>query len=126
MAISVTDLSVSSWTEFLNLATTQFEGRWHFRGCLDNHRLESTLERAAKSWQIPLSDLPALERRVHRDFKRTFPPRAEIDPPSREQDLDWLALMQHYGAPTRLLDFTYSPFVAAFFGLEMLLKTPLS
>lgn len=32
--------------------------------------------------------------------------------------LDWLALMQHYGAPTRLLDFTRSSYVACFFALE--------
>ena len=36
--------------------------------------------------------------------------------------LEWLALMQHYGAPTRLLDFTRSPYVACFFALEELKK----
>ena len=34
--------------------------------------------------------------------------------------LEWLALMQHYGTPTRLLDFTRSPYVACFFALEEL------
>jgi len=29
--------------------------------------------------------------------------------------IEWLALMQHHGAPTRLLDFSRSPFIAAFF-----------
>ena len=37
--------------------------------------------------------------------------------------LEWLALMQHYGTPTRLLDFTRSPYVACYFALEELPRT---
>ena len=33
-------------------------------------------------------------------------------------DLEWLAWMQHFGAPTRLLDFTHSPYVWAYFAFE--------
>lgn len=32
--------------------------------------------------------------------------------------IDWFALLQHYGMPTRLIDFTKLPYVAAYFAFE--------
>ena len=38
--------------------------------------------------------------------------------PEKNNWVEWLALMRHYGGPARLLDWTYSFFVAVFLATE--------
>ena len=38
--------------------------------------------------------------------------------PKPADTMEWLSLMQHYGAPTRLLDWTYSFYAAVFFAVD--------
>jgi len=122
MGIYVTGQTITSWNSFMQLCNAEFTGRWHFRGVLDNWALETALERAARDWRIPMNDLPEIERALLREFKRAYPPDESTLSPDDNDTLGWLALMQHHGAPTRLLDWTYSPFVAAFFALDALLS----
>jgi hypothetical protein len=62
-------------------------------------------------------DYIGLENRVIGYFKERA--RRSLAPPLDELDLlGWLAVMQHYGAPTRLLDWSASPFVALWFAYE--------
>jgi hypothetical protein len=57
------------------------------------------------------------EYRILRIFKRKAHLLLE-HLPEETDSFQWLALMQHHGAPTRLLDFTWSAYVATFFALE--------
>jgi hypothetical protein len=91
---------------------------WIFRGHGNAESpLETTLCRTANRRAGPLPFLFDWEERILRQFQR----RAHhyvVDLPRRRDRLEWLALIQHYGGPTRLLDFSYSFYVAAFFAME--------
>lgn len=92
-----------------------------FKGLLDKWAPLSTyIERMSRQWEIELKYLPKIECNLIRDFQRKYPETAP-KPSPKEDYLWWLALMQHHGAPTRLLDFTYSPYVASYFAFEYLL-----
>lgn len=52
-----------------------------------------------------------------RQFQRRFSAYVGTIPTPASK-LDWLAVMQHYGGATRLVDFSHSFYVAAFFAVE--------
>lgn len=109
---------VESWDAFLKHITHPPYSHWAFRGERDaSWPLYSSLSRYLMGFEVAPAAWPAQEERIIRIFKRKAH-QFIAKPPDVDDDFEWLALMQHHGAPTRLIDFTWSPYVAAFFALE--------
>jgi len=107
-----------SWEEFLSLAAESPYHNWAFRGQRDaSTSLFSAVSRYLLTYGIDPQSWPEQEERILRIFKRKAIHFLD-HVPEQDDDFQWLALMQDHGAPTRLLDFTWSPYVAAFFALH--------
>jgi hypothetical protein len=99
---------IAHWKLFLDWTNQHSESRWIFRG-LGDDRFELTPSVGRKSGYAVTQERAVLEL-----FKRSF---VEFNEASALSDLDVLALAQHHGLPTRLLDWTTNPLIAAYFAV---------
>ena len=120
---------------------TMLEGddRFQIRYDTPQHLLRATLRlqvasaiyrgQSSAAWELTTSLERALghapegrdPKKVERGIQRRFIERAYDflqQLPEPDDELGWLMLMQHYGAPTRLLDWSKSPFIALYFAYE--------
>jgi hypothetical protein len=81
----------------------------------DDWELEPTLDRLVRRSRIAPTKLAAFRLAHLEQFKYATRGRRGTNPPQIESENDWWALGQHQGLATPLLDWTLSPFVAAYF-----------
>jgi hypothetical protein len=79
-----------------------------YRGLQDkNYELKTSL--------IRLENNPSeMEKHLFRNFKKYAPQNTVIN----DNDWLWLSIAQHHGLPTRLIDWTFSPYIALHFMCE--------
>ena len=121
------EIHVSRWTEFDTIVKGLRHREWLFRGHHSSeYRLETSLYRLFQDLQPILVAHYGSPRTFAKDkheklLIKRFQANAHLHTlhlPQVRETLEWLAIMQHHGAPTRLLDVTLSPHIATYFALD--------
>ncbi|HEY1781586.1 MAG TPA: FRG domain-containing protein [Roseiarcus sp.] len=104
-------LNINNWNEFKDFVTNRIErNRYLFRGqSTSTWRLAfHRTQRANLNW-FEANDLRSLHHHLSALTRHTFDLKDPL------QNLAFINLVQHHGYPSPLLDWTRSPYVAAFF-----------
>jgi hypothetical protein len=105
-----------SWTHLHELL---FAGSWHEQ--LRRHRSDFAFRGdgdARNDLKTSLQRLGGEFHGVESHLLRNFRKYAARDEVPEDSLWNWLALAKHHGLPTRLLDWTYSPYVALHFATQ--------
>ena len=116
-SISV-DIICDSWNGFLDFFhhknALKQNNSYVFRGhASENWKLESTLKRKIND----ASNIKNIEKNILNNFKKHCLGRRGHNPSDLSEN-EWWALGQHFGLDTPLLDWSDSPYVAAFFAFN--------
>jgi hypothetical protein len=109
---------VESWAELLEVlyAGSWQEGLGRFRSNFAFRGLEAPDDELLTGLMRLGGDYADFEGHLLRNFRKY----ASRDAAPEDSPWNWLALAQHFGLPTRLLDWTFSPFVALHFATPCL------